>query len=202
MTTLIKPAWLTVIFAVLLSSSLFAQGNPTVKEVYQMGQQAFLKQDYEKALKAFEYVSKYYPRDPRVRSYIAKTKMALQEDRPKAGLETQLRAVVIPSVEFDEADLDTVLTYLSQKTAELTNGQLRPNFVYKGTPEEKSEGRITLKLNNVPVSEVIRYVGEMTRTQFRYDRFAISGIPLRMLAPGGNGTDAPAQNNDPLDPFA
>ncbi|MEM1295832.1 MAG: hypothetical protein AAGH89_10740 [Verrucomicrobiota bacterium] len=186
---------------VIAPSAFAQQKHPTVKEVYEEGKRAYLGKDYEKALKAFEYVKKYYPRDPRVRSYIAKTQMALKEDRPRASMEAQLRAVVIPSVEFEDATLDTVLEYLTQKTEELSGGKIRPNFVYRGSPQEKAQGGITLKLNHVPVSEVIRYVGQITRTQFKYEQYAITGVPLRMLSPVQPETPAPAETES-FDPFA
>ena len=33
------------------------------------------------------------------------------------------------------------------------------------------------KLNNVPITEVIRYVGTLTGTKFKYEEFAIVGVP-------------------------
>ncbi len=194
---LIFAACLAALFIV--PAAFAQQKNPTVKEVYEEGKRAYLSKDYAKALKAFEYVKKYYPRDPRVRSYIAKTQMALREDRPQATMEAKLRGIVIPNVEFEDATLETVLDYLTQKTSELSGGQVRPNFVYRGSPQEKAQGGITLKLNNVPVSELIRYVGQMTRTQFKYEPYAITGVPLRMLSPVQ--PEAPAATES-FDPFA
>ncbi len=191
-----------VFSAILLCPVLNAQGQSSVKDIYEKGKRAYLQKDYDTALKAFEHVAKYYPRDPRVRNYIAKTRMAIKAGKPRATLEAKLRSIIIPNVEFEDADLETVMTYLSQKTAELSGGKVRPNFVFKGTTEEKNAGGINLKLNHVPVSEVIRYVGEMSRTQFRYEQFAITAVPFRMLVPTEQESPAKKSSGDPFDPFA
>jgi hypothetical protein len=67
-------------------------------------------------------------------------------------------------------------------TDELTGGKLHPNFIYKGSSEDRTRPQITLRLANVPVSEVIRYVGELTGTSFAFEPHAVVGTPVAMLS--------------------
>jgi hypothetical protein len=43
--------------------------------------------------------------------------------------------------------------------------------------EKEKEKKFTLSLQNVPFTEVLRYIGELTNVQFSYDRFAITVKP-------------------------
>jgi len=168
-------------FSVFLSASLLmwfpATGSADSKEDYRNAQVAEKEGDYRTAIAIYEALVRQYPRDPKLRAALAQARLAEREGTPKGVLEAKLKLVILPEVEFSDVDLDSVFMYLSQKTEELTGGKLRPNFIYKGSVEERKRPQITLRLSNVPVSEVIRYVGELTSTVFVYEPHAIVGTP-------------------------
>ena len=63
------------------------------------------------------------------------------------------------------------------KLVEISGGKVVANFIYKGPADDKQTKTVSLRLSNVPLTEVIRYVGQLTSTKFRYDEFAVVGIP-------------------------
>jgi hypothetical protein len=68
------------------------------------------------------------------------------------------------------------------------------NFIYKGTPEQRTATLITLSLRNVPLSEAIKYVGELSRSKVRYEPHAvvIDPNPGAETPAASGGTPAPA----------
>ena len=171
-------------FTVFLSACLLtwfpSTGTADSQDNYRNARVAEKEGDYRTAIAIYEALVSQYPRDPKLRAALAQARLAAREGAPKGILEAKLKVVILPEVEFSDVDLDSVFLYLSQKTEELTGGKLRPNFIYKGSVEERTRPQITLRLSNVPVSEVIRYVGELTSTVFVYEPHAIVGTPSHL----------------------
>jgi len=164
------------------------QADP--KDDYRLAQLAEKDGDYRTAIALYEALVGQYPGDPKLRAALAQAKLAAKKSSSKGALEGKLKAVILSQVEFSEADLDSVFLFLTQKTDEATGGKLHPNFIYKGSQEDRMRPQITLRLSNVPVSEVIRYVGELTSTAFVYETHAIVGTPLAM---GGRAPEPAGQ---------
>jgi len=170
--------------SVFLSACFFlccpSAGNADPKDDYRRAQVAEKEGDYRTAIAIYEALVAQYPRDPKLRAAMAQARLAAREGSPKGTLEAKMKEVILPEVEFADVDLDSVFLYLSQRTEELSGGKVRPNFIYKGSAEDRKRPQITLRLSNVPVTEVIRYVGELTSTAFVYDLHAIVGTPLHL----------------------
>ncbi len=148
--------------------------------IFEAGVKAYQEGDYDTAYLHFTTVLQKYPRDAKVRNYWYKTKSALKSGASKSNIEGQLSQLVIKDFEVDGADLDSVFDYLRQKATELSGGKFTPNFIYRGTPEDKAEARVTLKLSSIPMDQLIRYIGEQTATDFRYEQHAVVATPKRM----------------------
>ncbi len=89
--------------------------------------------------------------------------------RNKAVPITQIK---IDSVEFQEADLPTVLDFLSTKAREL-NGTPANFLLYDPRGEiRRDDPKITLSLKNMPLSQVLKYVSDISGTTFQVDRQA------------------------------
>lgn len=154
-----------------------AQADP--KQDYQAAKAAETEGDYRTAISIYEGLVAQFPQDPRLRASLARARLAAREGAVKVTLESKLKSVVIPQVEFKDADLDSVFLFLIQKTEELSQGKVKPNFIYNGSAEQGNRAQITLRLTNVPVTEVIRYVGQLTSTSFVYEAHAVVGTPLQ-----------------------
>lgn len=180
------------------------------RKLYEEAVTAYKARDYATAYEGFSELQKNYPTDAKIRYYFNNARMNLRASKPvRANLEAELQAIVLPEIELDGASLDVVFSFISAKADELSGGKVAANFIYKGTAEERDEPNISLRLKNVPLTEVIRYVGEISGTQFKYETHAIVGMPRRMLAvPASSDLPEPPrknpflESNKPKDPFA
>ena len=195
-----------------------AQEKRTLKSIYADGVKLFEAEQYEAALEEFETFLKHQPNYPYARSYAAKCRQKIKEGvTTKRDLEAELAKITIPSIKFEETSLAMVFEFLRQKSEELSNGKSVANFIYKGSDEQKKATKVTLTLRNAPFTEVVRYVGQITRTQFSYEEFAVvatpagSGgttsttspttapVPLEAKFDSNNGLKSiPPANNDPF----
>ncbi len=176
--------------AFLLSASIFAiatlpaQAQLTTKEVYNEGVRLFKEGSYREALAKFETVLQYKKNDPYARSYATRCKTAIAQDLgSKNDLEGQMAKIILPQVNFADAPIGDVLDYFTSRAEELTSGKFVPNFIYKGTPEQRQNTLITLSLRNVPMTEAIRYVGQLTKTRIKYEQHAVVVDPNGGAAP-------------------
>ena len=196
----------------MISVALAGPGN--LQKVFNDAKAAFNAGEYEKAAVGFRKVLKYQPGYVYARKYLAQTEgLIKQGKKPSASLEDKLAKLKVPSVEFDNANLESVLLFLSQKANEISGGKVVANFIYKGPNEDKKLKTITLKLSNVPMTVVIRYVGQLTNTRFKYEEFAVVGVPATVQAKEDAiarallekkvaSEEKPKFDDKPKDPFA
>lgn len=177
---------LAIGFAALLLAFLVpsVSAQSTSRDVYNLGVQLYQKQEYAQALALFEKVLAVKPGDPYTRSYISKCKTAIANNVGKKNdLEGQLAEIRIPQIEFKDAPIGDVLDFLAQRAEEITQGKVVPNFIYKGTTEQRKGTTVSITLRNVPMTEAIRYIGQLTRTHFSYEEHAIVADPNYKAAP-------------------
>ena len=150
----------------------------SARDAYNKGLQLYKAQNYEEALKMFEAVQRAKPSDPYARSYISKCKTAIAQNLgSKNNLEANLAKIVVPQINFKDAPIGDVLDYLTSRAHELSGGKIVANFIYKGTAEQRQQTLISLNLRNVPMTEAIKYVGQLSRTRFLYEEHAIIADP-------------------------
>ena len=167
-----------LIVSALLITPLSAQTSAQV--IYNQGVALFNEEKYDEALMLFEQVLKANPSFVYARNYAARCKTAMAQNLgPKNDLEGRLSRVIIPEIAFVDAPIGDVLDYLASRAQEITKGETVVNFLYKGTTP------ITLSLRNVPLSEAIKYVGELSRSKVRYEPHAVIIDP-------NPGAEAPA----------
>lgn len=112
--------------------------------------------------------------------------------------ETSLRAkldqIIIPSIALDQSSLDEALDFLRLKAAENDNVETDPtrrgvNFaVNLGAPDSEAAKKIRalrfdLRLSQVPLSKVLRYLTEITQTEYKTDEFSV------VIRPAGFSSD-------------
>lgn len=162
----------------------------SAQDLYAESVKLFDEGRYAEAAIGFEAVLKQRPNHVYARSYLGKSRAAITQGAGlKQTVETRLAKVIVPEINFQEASLGDVLQYISVRTGELTSGQLTPNVIYKGSSEQRENTRITLSLRNVPMTEVIRYVGQLSNTRFTYEEHAVVAEPTSSAAPA---TTSPA----------
>lgn len=169
------------LFVSVPAGGLAAEQKQTLQQVFESAKEAYYRGDYESAKAGFTRVLQADPRHSYSRAYLAQIMQKTKNPGPTgaAVLEGRMAGVIAPSIDFQEATLGSVIEFIPEKTAELTKKEFTPSIIYKGAPEELTQKKVTLRLSNVPMSEVLRYVGELTQIQFKYEQYAIVAMPLR-----------------------
>ena len=182
MKKLIPAVFLTLALAFLAVSPVEAQQQQkkvTLQSVFNQAQADLKAGKYEEAKAGYQAVLKARPDYVYARQGLAKTEAALKNPQKKTQtVEASLAALTLPKFKFDGASFGTVLEYLTEKSTELAAGKVTANFIYKGPAEDRDKKLITLSLANVPLTEVIRYVGAQAGVRFTYDKYAVVGTPL------------------------
>ncbi len=172
----------------LLASLCLAVGvhAETAQEVLTQAQAAYLRGDIDTAKKGFSQVVKA---DPRNQTAIGYLKMiAAQEAKAPVGnpLQKQLEKLIIPKVEFRDANLGSALDFLKTAATKNSDGKVAVNFVVQLPDELVKTTVVTLSLANIPYSEALRYLGSVANIDFAYEKYAI------VVKPRGTASAAPA----------
>ena len=88
-----------------------------------------------------------------------------------------MKSLVVPKVDIDGASLDEVVEYIRGKAKALSGGGTPPNIILRG--RDIGDREVTLRLSNVPLSEVLRYAGDLAGVRFSYEKHAIIGYDKR-----------------------
>ncbi len=94
----------------------------------------------------------------------------------------KLKRIILPSLDFEEATIEEGLDFLRRKTMELDTLEPDPskkgvNIVLRASKDKPPAGPITLKLTNVPVSEALRYITELTNYRYKIEPFGVVIVP-------------------------
>jgi hypothetical protein len=173
-----------IVCGLLASLAIFTMveaADQSVQQVFEEGKTLLYGGQTAAAAEKFQEVLRRDPRHAPARFYLAKA--TPKDGGPKGNvLEQKMTQVMVGKIDFSDAPLGEVIEYIGDKTEELTEGAFRPNIVYKGPREDLTARRVTLKVSGIPMSEILRYVGEMTHTRFKYGEYAIEGIPAADVA--------------------
>ncbi len=143
----------------------------TIQEAMQQGLRSMQAGDYAAARANFELVLKHDPKHPTARALLRQAEIAAQEP---VMASSKLQGVKLPGVNFKEASLNSVFKYLVDATSAASDGKVTLNIVPELSQEELKSRRITLNLaGNVPLMEVLRYVGRLGNVEFRSDPHAL-----------------------------
>lgn len=159
-----------------------AQTQTTTQDLLSAAQTAYIRGDLPAAKRDFEMVNRIDPRNQLAINYLRIIKT--QEAKMPRGNEQErmLSQVIIPKIEFQDATLGSIIDYLRGAVAKATEGKQAVNFVVALPEEQARTQTVTLKLNNVPFTEVLRYLGELSNVQFEYEKYAIKVKPKGMTA--------------------
>ncbi|MEM8953700.1 MAG: Amuc_1098 family type IV pilus outer membrane protein [Verrucomicrobiota bacterium] len=104
---------------------------------------------------------------------------------PRAYVRNKLETIVVPSVSFRETPLDDVIEFIRQRSVELDVGEA--DEARKGIGIILNDGgdptlgrtkKVTLQLNNAPLSALLRYVAELTGLRYDIEQFAVVLAPV------------------------
>ena len=164
-----------------------------VDDLLKEAQRAYVSGNTAVAKEKFEMIRRIEPDNRTAISYLRRI-IAEEAKNPNKdmtnGSQAALAKVILPKVDFREASLAEALDFLRQKGNQIGEGKVAINFVLQ-IDEAAKLNKVTLSLQNVPFTEVLRYIGELTNVTFVYERFAIAVRPKGAGAPAPEATNAP-----------
>lgn len=117
------------------------------------------------------------------------------DDAARKEFRKRLNTTRVPTLDVREAALTEVLETLSAswETAGKTDGakESKLNFVLQIPEETAKQLKVTLKLQNVPYAEVIRYVTEAVGLRFYIEEHAVVIYATEKKSPEKQTTEKP-----------
>ncbi len=89
------------------------------------------------------------------------------------ALEQQLRRTIIPRISFEEAPLADVLDAFRKRGQELDADGRPVNIVFLGAATALQELRVTMMMDNIPLSEALRYTAQAAGLTMTVDPNAV-----------------------------
>ena len=170
----------TILASILLlsaSSLMGQQGQPvnaksTVQSHYTAGVLAVNRGDVTTAEKEFRMVLQLEPGNPHARFQLSQ----LMGNRSKiASTKRQLtmKQTMLAAVDYADATVAESLETLTVQVKKATNDQFAPNFILKDPQGKLKDKIVSLKLSNIPASQVLEYIASSTGCKITYEEHAI-----------------------------
>lgn len=173
--------WMLALASV-ISTSLATDVTDLMTEA----QRAYIRNDLAAAKEKFELVRKMDPSNKTAVSYLRRIVAdEIQQNAGKAPrnvTQEALQKFIMEKIELREASLAEALEFLKQKGNQLSGGKVAINFVLQ-LDDATQNAKITVALQRVPFSEVLRYVGDLANVQFVYEPYAIVVKPKGAAQP-------------------
>jgi hypothetical protein len=157
--------------AILLSLSP-ARSQVSAQQELTEAQQAYLRGELDVARDKFKMVLELDPQNVVARNYLHNIATAELASGKNGDLEKQLKGIIIPHVDLKDATFGTALEYLKQTAAKISPGT-KVNFVVTVPSDVVDTKKITLNLSDVPFTEILHYLSELTGFQFAFEQHAI-----------------------------
>ncbi len=161
-----------------LLALLFLAFSPLAAQQSEMQAEAvraFQAGDYATARSLFESLLSIEPQNAAARNYL---RAIAQREKGGRGLEGALGKILIPKVDFRDVTVHEAVAFVSQRVRELSGGKQSVNVVWLATPEQTGNARVTLSLQNVPASDVLRYIGDSANLRFSFEALAVTIKPI------------------------
>ena len=146
---------------------------PSSDEQEQMFMEAVMlssKGLYAEAEVRLKRLVEVHPNDPTVTEFLRLVQLKLHN--PSESLTKKLTAIVFPTVQFRAANPLDVIEYLRHESGKLAADKAEVNFVWQ-VPADVPLSPLTLNLENVPLSDVLRYVTQLTGLRYRVEPYAV-----------------------------
>lgn len=158
-----------------------------MQKILTEAQIAFQKGDMVTAKRNFELVNRMDPRNPTAIGYLKTIAAQAKTDSAAVAVEKSLATLIIPEIQFKEATFGSALEFVRKKCTEVSGGKQTVNFVVQpGIDQEATT--VTLALRNIPLTEALRYMGELANVSFEYQKYAVvvrpKGAVVKAPEPG------------------
>jgi len=151
-----------------------------------------LKKIYLRRLKAAEIASQSSRQERLTETRVGWTERIRTEKAPEAvaataapirrttnfAISQKLNSIIIPSVNFVEADIEAAANFLTQRTRELDPEGVGVSFLLRGEAVKSSSNTFSLSLTDVPAGEVLRYISGLAGVKTRIEEYAVFIVAL------------------------
>lgn len=168
-----------VVFVLVGAASLSAE---TTQEIYARGVRAYMGGNVEEAKILFEQVVAAQPGHRSATAYLKRIDIATP---PENALKKRVETTIVPKVDFNDASLSSVLDYLPKVAAQHAPDKGAVNIVRMFPMAFGDETKITLHLENVPLSSVLDYVASLGGVKLDYQPNAIVVTQVSAVPTGG-----------------
>ncbi|MDD5261880.1 MAG: hypothetical protein PHD76_08535 [Methylacidiphilales bacterium] len=93
-------------------------------------------------------------------------------------LDQKLRTLVIKQVDFNDATIEDAVRFLTDQSRLVDPEGTGINFLIRNEQVKQQGKTFSLKLSNVPVGEVLRYITNLAGVRYRLEEFAVFIVPL------------------------
>lgn len=159
----------------LLAAVLAAFAPSTVRAaddlhvVYEEGRAAFNAGQFDLARERLAYVLSKAPGHLPTQAMLAQIERQIGPDNTL--LRKSYEKVILERVEFAEVTLDEALQAVRMLARKATQDKVSPNVIIKSPDLAKKP--VTLSLSQVPLSEVLNYLAQLTGGRLIYDKTAV-----------------------------
>ncbi|YCM43741.1 hypothetical protein V2O64_20760 [Verrucomicrobiaceae bacterium 227] len=142
-----------------------------IDSLYKAGLVAMHQGNEKEARSAFKSVLKLQPGHGHARYQLTQLPATVAKVKLQKR-EALFASTLIKEINFNKATLSEALEALNLFASQATDDKFTPNFVIQDPGGKLEEKTITLKMTNVPLSNILHYVTELTGTKVRYDAHA------------------------------
>jgi len=169
-----KNTYLSTLVGFSLSLSAFAeppQAKLTASGWYQRGMSAIKAGDPEVAKTAFQNALKLQPGFAPAKYQLGRIP-ELNARAKIAKRKALFDATIIKEINFNDASFAEALNALNALATEASDKKFTPNFFVQDPAKKLADRKVTLKMNNIPLSAALSYILEGAGATARYDEFA------------------------------
>ena len=187
-----KTRWGLSLAALLVAAVVQAATNTAILTEDQLGElyiKAFTRLSvgqYDAADEAARQLRTQLPNEPKVIQLQRQIELARKGGaRAQADhqLEQQLAQIIVPKVDFRQADPAAVIDWLRAESAKLTADKAPVNLVWM-VPVGTKLPPVTLNLENIPLLDLLRYTTQAARLKLRVEQHAaVISLPPPAAAP-------------------
>lgn len=136
--------------------------------LYQKGREAFHKGDFVTARAFLTQVAAANPGHPDTQNMLRYINAHAKQE---STLKRDYAAVTLPKIDMQEVTLQEAVSGLRVLAKNASQGKVSPNVIIKGTT--LGEKKLSLNLANVPLTEAIEYLAQLTGAKASYDKHAV-----------------------------
>lgn len=192
-----------VMAAVLFFSQPARAQQVSVQDALTEAQRDYIRGDTDAAKERFQFVLELDPHNVTAQNYLRMIQTSEANKGKNGELEKTLTSLVIPRVQLKDATFDSTLDYLKQTAEKASGGKTKVSFVVQVPAEVATRTKVSLDLSDLPFTEVLHYLSELTGFKFSIEKYAITvKMPSGQPTTVASGTDATAPAPDTNAPVA